>query len=50
MSAAGSSSECESDKVGTRAGGKPVRKILGTMTNHLAVTMADCHQLSYTAL
>lgn len=49
-SVAGSSSECESDKVGTRAGGKLVKKILGTMTNHLTVTMADCHQLSYTAL
>ena len=35
------SSESENDKVGTRAGRKPVRKILGTMTNHLVLTVAE---------
>lgn len=31
------SSESENDKAGTRAGGKPVRKILGTRANHLVL-------------
>lgn len=46
-SAAGPSSEHESDKVGSKAGGKPTRKILGTIANHLVVTMADFYQLGF---
>ena len=36
-------------KVDTRAGGEPVRRKLGTITNHLVVTTPDFDQLGFRA-
>lgn len=42
-------SECGRDKVDTRADGELVRRNLGTITNHLVLTVPDFDQLGFKA-